>query len=265
MATSPHLIRRALTMAGVISVVASLSGLILGLTLISAVANDLEATVRVSHAALEALDETVAVVEDVSTDAAASLTAAADSSAGAATTVKGAIVALEGLADLLDTDLPDDLESLHEAMPATIRAASAVDAAVGALSSLGVGSTASAGLEESFRRLEEVLGELPAQLRIQGGHVRSLLSPATALSEDVNRLALSMESLREDLNRFEELSDTYRMTLTEAREAVQQGGESLERRAVLMRVLVTAVAAAGVALGATLIMAGRGFTGLVYE
>ncbi len=258
MASFPHRTRRALLAAGWTSLVASLCGLALGLTLVSTLASDLGATLEVSRAAMESLDETVSVVEDISSDAATSLDAAAEGAEGASTTVDAAVVALDGLAELLSTDLPDDLESLHEAMPATIRAAAAVDGAVGAISAFGIGDTRSPGLEASFRQLDEVLGELPGRLRLQGGHVRSLVSPAGALSEDVAKMATSLENLRDDLGRFDELSVSYRSTLNDAREAIGQSGDDLDRRALLMRILVIAVTGAGLVLGTALVMAARG-------
>lgn len=258
MAAFPHRTRRALFVAGWTSLAASLCGLVLGLTLVSTLVSDLGATLEVSRAAMESLDETVSVVEDISSDVATSLDAAAEGAEGASTTVDAAVVALDGLAEFLSTDLPDDLESLHQAMPATIRAAAAVDGAVGAISALGIGDARSPGLEESFRQLDEVLGELPGQLRLQGGHVRSLVTPADALSEDVATMAISLQNLRDDLSRFDELSVSYRSTLTEAREAIGQSGDDLGRRALLMRIMVIAVTGAGLALGTALIMAARG-------
>ncbi len=245
------------SVAGTTTLLASLMGLAVGLWMISAFHQELTLYLRVSESAVAAIDETVGIVEEISGEAASSLTAATDSVSGASSTVEASLVALEGMADLLGSDLPEDLESLHEAMPATIRAASAVDAAVEAVSLFGSGNTTSGGLEDSFMRLEQVLGELPSDLRVQGGRVRSLISPAHTLAQSTDQLALSLEQLREDLTRFEAVSDSYRLSLGEAEAAVEQARGSLQRRTAWLRVLVILASAVGISLGAVLIKTGR--------
>ena len=243
--------------AGLATALLSVVGLVLGLFLVHSLSSDFRSSVSVSQSAIDAISETIESVDDVAAGTSQSLSSASTSVSSVSSTVGATISAIEGVADFLDQELPETLESVRTAMPAAIQAANAVDATLRALSLFGVDYDPDEPFGESLSRIETAIAALPDQLRTQSATLRLLIPSAAGLAEEADNLSVSIEGLTESLDGFTSLTGSYRVTLGEARTAIERTSESVGDRIWLIRIVIIVAGAAGVAVGIALMSMGR--------
>ena len=243
--------------AGLATALLSVFGLVLGLFLVESLSSDFRSSVSVSQSAIDAISETIEAVDDVADGTSQSLSSASTSVSGVSSTVDATASAIEGVADFLDQELPETLESVSTAMPAAIQAANAVDGTLRALSLFGVDYDPEEPFGESLSRIETALAALPDQLRTQSATLRLLIPSAAGLAEEAENLSVSIEGLTDSLDGFTNLTGSYRVTLGEARATIERTSESADDRIWLIRIVIIVAGATGVAVGIALISMGR--------
>lgn len=243
--------------AGLVVVVLSIVGLVGGLFLLQSLADEARASVSVSRSALEAMSQTVGLVDEVAADTAASLENASDSVDQVSATVEEAVTALETTADFLETELPETLETVRTSMPAAIQTADAVDSTLRALSLFGVSYDPDEPFGESLARVDRALASLPEQVRAQGEALRGLVPSATQLAADSGDLATSMSGIEDSLDGFVELTADYETTLTEAETTIAATDGSIGTSLWVLRALILIAGLLGVLAGAAIITLGR--------
>lgn len=248
---------RAVVGVGVVALVASVIGLILGLIAVNSVSGFLGQSVLLSESALLAAEQTVGLIESVSAEVDSGLASAGDSINAAADGVETASGRLDELADFLDGDLRASIETLHDAMPAAIQTAGVIDNTLRALSFLGVAYDPEEPFDASLMAMEEVLSGLPAQLDDQAEAIRALVPVSQQFAEDAGALGESFDSLRAELEASQEIVDSYKATLEQARTVIESTGSSLSSSVWLLRLLVVLMAFIGAALALGIIMLGR--------
>jgi ABC-type transporter Mla subunit MlaD len=236
----------------------SLIALVLGLILVESLLADLSASFRVSESAVVAIGETVDVVEGSVARIDESLDAASASLRSVAT---AADIANEGLVDVagfLEEDLPNDIEAILVAMPAAIQTASAIDSTLSALSFFGVGYSPEEPFDDSLRRVERALSDMPDDLRAQSETIRALVPAVGSLGRQTERLAEAIDEIEADLDEIGDLVVSYRVTIAEAQTSIEETSSSLGDQAWLLRLLIVLLALGGVAVGSALISLARG-------
>lgn len=256
---------RALNISGYVAVSAAALGLILGLIMVETAASDFKATVQVSGDAVDAFAETVMVVNDATSAIEESLDAAADGIGGVSATATVAASGIEDLAVFLETDLPDDLESIRASLPAAIQAASAIDATLRALSFVGVPYAPQEPFDDSLRGVEEALAGMPDELRTQASSLRELIPAADGLAGEADRLSLALIRLGSDVSSIQEITTSYDDTLADARVAIANTDSTLDRNIWLLRLLIVTLTVGIGAIGVGLIAASPAFTVLALE
>ena len=254
---SPARVAHVLYVTGYIATVTSISALVLGLLVVQVGASDLRATLEVSGEAMEAIVDTVDVIEDVTSEIRDSIDAAADGVSGVSATATIGAESIEEVAVFLEEDLPDDLEAIRRAMPAAVQAAGAIDGTLRALRFVGVSYSPEEPFDDSLRSVEAALADMPDDLRSQSESLRNLVPAATRLAGEADRLALALTRLGDDLAKLEGVTQTYDQTLTEASATIDMTGSKLDRNLWLLRIALAAMAIAGVALGVGLIAMSR--------
>jgi hypothetical protein len=254
---SPRL-RSALVGFGVLALVTSLVGLVLGLLLVDSVSSDLGGSVGLSESAVLAVEETLDLLEAVALEVDEGLAAASESIGGAAEGVDEAAGRLEEVADFLDGDLQTNIEAIHSSMPAAIQTASAIDATLRTLSLLGVDYDPDEPFDESLIAVEAALADLPAQLGAQADAIRALVPVSREFARDATTMSESFSSLAVELAKSEELIDSYRATLVQAEGVVDQTGSSLTANIWLIRLMIVMMGMSGAGLAVGMIVLGRG-------
>ena len=248
---------RAVVGVGVVALVASVIGLVLGLFAVNSVSGFLGQSVLLSESALLAAEQTVGLIESVATEVDGGLASAANSIGAAADGVETASGQLEDVAAFLDGDLRASIETLHGAMPAAIQTAGVIDNTLRALSFLGVDYDPDEPFDASLMAMEEVLAGLPAQLGDQAEAIRALVPVSRQFAEDAGRLAESFDSLRVELETTQQIVDSYKATIEQARDVIERTGSSLDASVWLLRLLVVLMALIGAALAFGMILLGR--------
>jgi hypothetical protein len=254
---NPARVARVLYVTGYIATVTSVSALVLGLLMVQVGASDLRATLEVSGEAMEAVVGTVDVLEDAVSDIRDSIDAAAEGVSGVSATATIGAESIEEVAVFLEQDLPTDLEAIHSAMPAAIQTAGAIDGALRALSFVGVSYSPGEPFDDSLRRVEAALADMPDDLRSQSESLRNLLPAATRLAGDAELLSGALTRLGNDLATLEGITQTYDQTLTDASATIDRTGSTLDRNLWLLRIALVAMAMAGFALGVGMITMSR--------
>ena len=238
--------------AGIVIVVLSALGLVGGLFVVESLADDARSSVSVSQSALQAVSETVETIDAVALDTAASLGAASRSVGEVSATVDEAVIALEGVADFLEFDLPETLDAVQTSMPAAIQTANAVDGTLRALSLFGVDYDPDEPFGESLSRVNTALATLPDELRVQSSAIRELIPSTSQLAVESDRLADSMSGLEESLDGFVALTGDYEATLTEAEVTIDATSSSIDSSIWTIRALVVGAGLVGIVAGAAL-------------
>ena len=254
---SPRL-RSTLIGVGVLALLTSLVGMVVGLILVDSVSGDLDGSVGLSESALQSVDETLDLLEGVAAEVDDGLATAADSIDGAAVGVDAAAGRLEDVADFLGGELQANIEAIHGSMPAAIQAASAIDATLRALSLLGVDYNPDEPFDVSLMAVEAALADLPGQLGAQAEAIRALVPVSREFAGDAATMAESFSSLAVELATSKELIDSYRATLAQAEGVVDQTGSSLTANIWLIRLMIVMMALTGAGLAIGMIVLGRG-------
>lgn len=249
--------RAAITVAGWVGLAASVAALILGWMIVESIVVRLQGPVQLSVATIDAIEETLDLVDSVTGELETGLGTAGDSLAAASAAAADSSGNLEDLADFLDGDLVANIEAIQGSMPAAIQAAGAIDDTLRALSLLGVDYDPEQPFDESLRAIDAALQDLPTQLTVQAGAVRALVPTTERFAGDAAALASSISALVDDMERSGEILDGYRETVEEARALVDETGATFTTSVWLFRAFILAAAIAGAALSIGLIAVGR--------
>lgn len=249
--------RAAITVAGWVGLAASVAALILGWMIVESIVVRLQGPVELSVATIDAIEETLDLVDSVTGELENGLGTAGDSLAAASAAAADSSGNLEDLADFLDGDLVANIEAIQGSMPAAIQAAGAIDDTLRALSLLGVDYDPEQPFDESLRAIDAALQDLPTQLTVQAGAVRALVPTTERFAGDAAALASSISALVDDMERSGEILDGYRETVEEARALVDETGATFTTSVWLFRAFILAAAIAGAALSIGLIAVGR--------
>jgi hypothetical protein len=248
---------RTLVAVGVIAIVASAVGLILGLIMVGNLSDYLEESIGVTESALGAVEETLGLIESVSTEVEGAIGSAADSIAAVAEAAGSASGDLESVADFLDGELQDSIQALLDTMPAAIQTAGVIDNTLSALSFVGVNYNPDQPFDESLRAVEAALEGIPSQLGTQAEAIRGLVPISQQFAEDAAATAESFQTLSEELATSQEVVDSYRATLDQAQAVVERTRSSLSSSTWLLRVIIVLMTVTGVALGIGLYILGK--------
>ena len=248
---------RVLRISGYTAGIASLLALILGLFLLETGARDLRATVSVSGDAIAAIEDTVAVAADATSEIREGVDAASAGVAGVSATALIGASSIEDVAGFIENDLPADLEAVQSSLPAAIQAAGAIDGTLRALSLFGVDYDPDQPFDESLRAVQAALEDMPEDLRSQGQALRDLVPAAADLAAEADRLSIALTQLGEDLEGIQGITTAYSDTLEEASATVERTEAAFDRNMWLLRFALVALSIAGMAVGIALVILSR--------
>ncbi len=230
----------------------SVVGVVIALVMTQTLTRDVRASISVSQSALEAIAQTIDAVDEVAVGTSASLDSTATSVSSASTTLDGAVVTLEGVADFMDEELPETLESIQSSMPAAIQTANAIDGTLRALSFVGVDYDPERPFGESLSNVNTALTTLPGEIRAQSEALRLLIPSADQLASDTDDLSASLDEVRAALVGFTSLTATYQTTLEEAETTIAATSDSIDASIWLIRAVILTAGVLGVLVGLVL-------------
>jgi hypothetical protein len=181
---------------------------------------------------------------DVATESVATVS---DGLAQAERTSRGLEDSLEEGADLLDEtgrllrgDVASSLESVRRSMPALVQVGGTIDDTLRAVDRLPVGPTYDPDepFGETLETLQEDLDGLPDDLRDQADTVNEAGENLRTVGRQGELIASAITDVRTSLDDASAVLNEYRATAGDARDLLQQTTDDLERRLLVLRVLV---------------------------
>lgn len=231
---------RVMRAVGLVGVVAGVVAIAIGLWLL----RDLDVLLGRS---LILTAESLGTVDSSLEVATASVATVGDGLAQAERTSRGLEGSLDEGADLLEEtgrvlrgDVASSLESVRRSMPALVQVGGTIDSTLRAVDRLPVGPTYDP--EEPFGKtleaLQEDLEELPGDLKEQADTVDEAGDNLRRVGRQGRLIASAMTDVRSSLDDASTVLSEYRAAAGDARDLLQQTTDDLERRLVVLRVLV---------------------------
>lgn len=231
---------RVMRAVGLVGVVAGITAIVAGLWLLRDLDALLGRSLVLTAASLGTVDASLVVATD-------SVGVINDGLARAERTSRGLEDSLNEGASLLDEtgrmlrgDVASSLESVERTMPTLIQVGGTIDATLRAVDRLPVGPTYTPEepFDETLRALQEDLDGLPEDLRAQadtvdeaGDNLREVGAQGEAIAGSISEVRTSLEEAGEVLGR-------YRSTAGEAKTLLEDTTADLDRRLLVLRVLV---------------------------
>jgi len=231
---------RVMRAIGLVGVVAGITAIVAGLWLLRDLDALLGRSLVLTAESLGTVDASLVVATD-------SVGVINDGLARAERTSRGLEDSLNEGASLLDEtgrklrgDVASSLESVERTMPTLIQVGGTIDATLRAVDRLPVGPTYTPEepFDETLRALQEDLDGLPEDLRAQadtvdeaGDNLREVGAQGEAIAGSISEVRTSLEEAGEVLGR-------YRSTAGEAKTLLEDTTADLDRRLLVLRVLV---------------------------
>lgn len=231
---------RVMRAIGLVGVVAGITAIVAGLWML----RDLDALLGRS---LVLTAESLGTVDASLVVATESVGVVNDGLARAERTSRGLEDSLDDGAQLLDQtgrmlrrDVASSLESVERTMPTLIQVGGTIDATLRAVDDLPVGLTYDPDepFDETLRALQDDLDGLPEDLRAQADTVDEAGDNLRMVGAQGQAIAGSISDVRTSLEEAGEVLAQYRSTTGEARALLEDTTIDLERRLLVLRVLV---------------------------
>jgi methyl-accepting chemotaxis protein len=226
---------------GVVGALVAVFGTIGGWIFVGQVASASDGSLEVTAQALDAVDDTIDLADEVLTstvDAVDALAGTLEALSGSFGTGTAAIDEIAALADTLGPSLTDASNTVRTLE----RVGGQIDDVLGTLSGLPFGPDYDPddGLGDTFGRLAGTLEELPAQLESTSTSLTDFTENAGPLQNELDRFAISVVAISSDLASTGALVDLYRTSVEGARALAVETKNDLDASVVMMRVLLVA-------------------------
>ena len=231
---------RVMRAIGLVGVVAGITAIVVGLWLLRDLDALLGRSLVLTAESLGTVDASLIVATD-------SVGVINDGLARAERTSRGLEDSLDDGADLLDEtgrilrgDVASSLASVQRTLPALIQVGATIDTTLRAVDQLPVGVTydPEEPFDETLEALQDDLDGLPEDLRVQADTVEAAGDNLREVGAQGEQIAGSIGDVRASLEETGEVLGRYRSTAGEARTLLEDTTADLERRLVVLRVLV---------------------------
>lgn len=233
---------------GVVGVVVSIAGTLVGLRLLTALDTVLAGSVGLAAPVVEALGSSGDLAEDTAVVLERSLQQTASTTRELAAAFTHAETVLDATADLTEDRIAGALEAVERTLPALVEAGGVIDRTLSALNAVPFGPDyrPPEPFDVSLRALQQEMEGLPAALRDQAALVREGRDSLGTVREGTLAIADDLEALRATIEPALDVLRDYSSTATQARELAGGSDSTLGQQLAMARVLV-------LVLGATLL------------
>lgn len=197
----------------------------------------------VSAKALDAVDSTVEVVDEAVVVFSETLAGVDGVFSQTEATLDDIAVVMLSTAQLLDAEIPDQVDSIQAAMDGLIDTANIVDGILGALSFVGVDYNPAVPLDEALIDVNSQLGELGESLSSNASDLYSLTISVNRLSDEISLTGDSLSGISSQLEESRQLIDDYQRTAGEAQTLIAEASDRLSGQVWLVRLMGTAILA----------------------
>jgi len=239
---SPQDTRRAgrlMVGVGVAGMLIAIFGMVVGWIFVGQLASASDDSLDVTLQSLDAIDATIDLADGVlvsTTDGIAALAGTLTAVSGSFDAGTQAIDDIAGLADTIGPSLGDAATTVRSLE----RIGGNIDSVLSALSSLPLTPEydSSNGLGVTFGELAGTLEELPGQLSTTAASLTEFTGSADEVQQQLDDLAVSVQTISDDLGDTGTLVDQYRASVADARVLALTTNNDLDNGVILMRILL---------------------------
>lgn len=201
----------------------------------------LSSSLELTAQALEAVDSTVEVVDEGLVVFDETLSGVDSVLVQTEKTLADVATVVLSTAELLNSEIPAQVDSIQAAMDGLIDTANVVDGILGALSFVGVDYDPAVPLDEALVDVNQQLGELGDSLASNADDLFSLTVSVNRLRDEVGATGDSLGAISEQIEESRTLISDYQATAGEAQQLIQEASDRLVGQMWLMRFLGTAI------------------------
>ena len=159
--------------------------------------------------------------------------------------------------DLLDEDLPAQIDSVAFAMDSLIETASAMDSVLTALSFVGVDYDPDVPLDEALIGVEQSLLELKPVLAAEASRLENAETATTDLALAVGEFDFTLAQLELEVEQTGQITFRYQELADKTKAVIGDATVDLAAQRVLLTVLIVAASLIGAAMSSRLWWVGR--------
>jgi hypothetical protein len=232
---------RLLVALGVVGLLSSLGGIMIGRALVNEADLALQRSLVLTAETLEALQASIAVAEDTVVLVEGGLEQAEVTTQALVGTVEEGADVLHGTADLTEDRIAGSLDAVEEALPSLIQVAAVIDRTLSALSSVPFGPSYDPDepFDESIREVQRSLAGVPEDLRAQAVLIRAAGDNLSEVAQGTAAIADDLEAIRTGMIGAVDVLGAYTVTATDAADLIADTREGLGRQVRLARWLIT--------------------------
>lgn len=226
---------------GVVGALVAVLGTIGGWIFVGQLAAASDDSLDVTVQALDAVDDTIDLAEEVLTSTVDAVDALAGTLDAVSASFGTGTAAIDEVAALADT-LGPTLAEAGDTVRTLERVGGQIDDVLDALSSLPIGPDYDPdnGLGATFGQLADTLEALPAQLESTSTSLTDFTENADDLQGELDRFSTSVGVIASDLEDTGELVEQYRTSVGDARTVAVEAKDDLDLSVGLMRALLVA-------------------------
>jgi hypothetical protein len=232
---------RLLVGLGIIGLLASLGGILIGRSLLAEADLAMQRSLALTGESLEALEASIQVAEETVVLIEGGLEQAEVTTRALVGTVEEGSVLLEATAELTEDRVAGGLEAVDDALPSLIQVAAVIDRTLSALSSVPFGPSYNPDepFDQSIREIQRSIAGVPEDLREQAVLIR-------AAGENLGEVAIGTEAIADDLSAIRtgmagavDVLGDYTVTAAGASELIADTRDGLGDQVRLARWLIT--------------------------
>ena len=225
---------------GIISIVVSLVGVIVGQRVIGQVENSVDDSLVLTNQALEVVVDSIQTTSTIVTTVRSGVSSISATLDTLNTSIGDTTTAIEGSTDFLGTSLPQALDAVSNVLPTIESVARSVDSALRVISQAPFGPDYNPAkpFDQAIGDLNTALDPLPDQLRTLAGQFDGLTDSSKKISDQLTTLSSDVERLDRQLADVATLVDRYATTAATAQVVTEQSRNNLESSARVARVVL---------------------------
>jgi hypothetical protein len=226
---------------GVIGLVVSVAGVVVGHRLLNEIELALHRSLVLTADSVEALEASVAVAGETTAALEQGLAQAERTTRSLSSTLGDGEEVLTSAAELTAEQIAGSLENVEASLPALIQAAAVIDRTLTALSALPLGPRYAPDepFDQSLRSVQGSLRGLPQDLREQASLIRDAGGNLGEVRRGTTAIAADLAAIRRGLADATELLSRYAATATEASVLIDDTRAGLTTQMRMARLLLT--------------------------
>lgn len=235
---------RIMVTIGILGIVVSLIGMVVGRMLISQVHDSVDDSLLLTQDALTSIADTVALTGEIIVDVQAGLETTQDALSTAQQSFDQGVAALDSVEAFAGDSLPKTLEAVSAVLPTVEGIAGSIDNALRAISRAPFGPDYDPAVpfDDAIGQLDDAIAPLPDQLRTLAGDLGEITKGSAALSAEVADLVAELGSLNDRLDEAVPLLIEYAVTTDEARVLAERSRNDLDSSTTLAGWLIVVLA-----------------------